>query len=185
MDKPKCGIYTNTNTDSNKLNPVNPLMPKNLVPAQTSNITFPELQLADPDGVLAEQIANIQSTRAPARSIPFIALSDLFNDEELDSLRNLFSTRDFDNCGSISVKDLPVLFEELALTCTPADISQILIDLNLLPETSLSFIDFVKALYLLQATYLEETAAKYMEDKENDDSLTAPAENRYIISEDM
>ena len=153
-DMPKCGVYVKS--DGTEEETVNPLMPKKKFAPLRVELEIPELGLKDPEKVLMKEISNIRMAREAARSIPYIALSDLFNESELDGLRALFGSRDPKDLGQIDAKEMFGLLEQLNLPVAPADSDQVLIDLGLSKESKMTFVHFVKALYLVQAAIVKE-----------------------------
>lgn len=165
-DIPKCGVYT----DLQLLPPdqlaqvLNPLLPSPLPPsllpnAQKARSQLPSLELVNPDGVLLQEIEKIQVERAAARAAPFIPLDQLFNEAELDSLRNIFSTADASGSGHIKAIELRGLYDELGVSVTEVQFARVLLDIDKTTDQTVTFAEFVKSLYLLQSAHLVSDAS--------------------------
>lgn len=122
----------------------------NPVPVQT--IPIPRLRLADGDSILAEQIERIQLERQPVRNLPFLKLDRLFAESTLDSLRSVFADSDSNNGGEgfITFAQLQHILQTLAFQVHDEDIALLAVDLQKKAQDKLSFVDFVKCIYLTE-----------------------------------
>lgn len=130
---PKCGYYTEMPPDA-------------LVPASRLPEPLPPVELAAPELVISDRLAEIRRDRAHVRA-ERVPLDEHFTPEELEALRVAFGRVDVDETGEISLEELPRAFEQVGMETTDEELARLLEHLNKRnePETTLTFAEFSQA----------------------------------------
>lgn len=150
---------------------------------------LPELGLAGVDALLAGRVAEIQRERAAARELAEVPLRELFADEEIDLLGDIFdrvaaaaaeaaAAKAAAGAGTdqgegasdrrVPAADLPTMLADAGFPCggDDASVARILADLDLGPRAAsarLAFADFVRAVHLARGGALASPSTERQE----------------------
>jgi hypothetical protein len=130
---PRCGYYTEMPPDA-------------LVPASRLPQPLPPVELAAPERVISDRLAEIRRDRAHVRA-ERVPLDEHFTPEELEALRVAFGRVDIDEIGEIPLADLPRAFAQVGMEPTDDEMARLLAHLNKRhePETTFTFAEFSQA----------------------------------------
>jgi Ca2+-binding EF-hand superfamily protein len=122
------------------------MVPDALVPASRLPEPLPAVELAAPERVISDRLAEIRRDRAHVRA-ERVPLDEIFTPEELEALRVAFGRVDVDETGEITLEELPRAFEQVGMQPTEEELARLLEHLNKRsePETTLTFAEFSQA----------------------------------------
>lgn len=100
--------------------------------------------------MLSTEIQRIRHAREIVRSLPQLDMTQMFDSQELGSLRHAFSSIDRDGNGYIRPSELRQSFAELKYVVAEEELAQLLVDLDKDENGVVTFPEFVRSIYMLE-----------------------------------